>query len=227
MDERRLCARRFGPVRRDHFNAGGDCHLLIVSKSEKKLYELYKANQTSAGLESACLVVWDLTKQYGDSLRGEQCTSVDAAGLPVSAFMVSADEVKSGAVNHALRFILPNENMQRRVYVHPATHAGAPSNPSAHAPPYGVRFRLKASFDESKLATEVARVIARALKKYGMVLSDGGNIPVTIQNDRFTQAKWADVGVDTLSLSRLLVTDFEVVGLGARIPLTYQCVPTP
>jgi len=105
----------------------------------------YQANRTSAGLEATCLVVWNLTKQYGEKLRGEQCTSVDAAGLPVSALMVSADEVKSGSVNHALRFILPNANMQRQVYVRPATHAGAPTNPNAHAPPYGVRFRLKTS----------------------------------------------------------------------------------
>ncbi len=206
---------------------GGDCHLLIISKSEKKVYELYQANMTASGLAAACLVVWDLTKQYPDTLRGEQCTSVDAAGLPVSAFMVSADEVKSGSVNHALRFILPNDHMQRKVYVRPATHAGAPSNVNPHAPPYGVRFRLKASFNEASLPTEGARVIARALKKYGMVLSDGGEIPVTIQSDRFTATKWADVGVTNTSLAALKVTDFEVVDLGARIALTYACVLNP
>lgn len=209
---------------------GGDCHLLIVSRSEKKLYELYQASQAAAGgpVTTLCLVVWDLAKQYPDTLRGDQCTSSDAAGLPVAAFMPSADEVFAGEVKHALRFILPNARMQRQVYVRPATHAGAPSSTNMSAPPYGVRFRLKASFDESTLASPGARVLARALKKYGMVLSDGGNIPLTIQSDRFTTHKWSEVGItDSRALASLQVTDFEVVDLGPRIPLTYNCVRNP
>ncbi len=207
---------------------GGDCHLLVLSGSENKLYELYQGNQLANGtVETACLVVWDLTKHYPDTLRGEQCTSTDAAGLPVSAFMVNANEVFAGEVPHALRFILPNARMQAGVYVHPATHAGGPSGP-ASAPPYGVRFRLKASFDETRLTAPGARVIAKALKKYGMVLSDGGNIPVTIQSDRFTTHKWSEVGiVDSTALSVLTPADFEVVDLGTRIPLTYDCVRNP
>jgi hypothetical protein len=208
--------------------SGGDCHLLVVSRSENKLYELYQGNQLPNGnIETSCLVVWDLTKQYPDTLRGEQCTSTDAAGLPVSAFMVNADEVFAGEVTHALRFILPNARMQAHVYVHPATHAGSPSGPTT-APPYGVRFRLKASFDETTLTAPGARVIAKALKKYGMVLSDGGNLPVTIQSDQFTTHKWSEVGInDAFALGGLTPADFEVVDLGARISLTYNCVRNP
>ncbi len=207
--------------------SGGDCHLLIASRSEHKLYEIYQANQLPNGtMEATCLVVWDLAKQYPDSLRGEQCTSVDAAGLPVAAFMANANEVAAGEVAHALRFILPNARMQAQVYVRPATHAGSPSGP-ATAPPYGVRFRLKASFNEASLSSVGARVLARALKKYGMVLSDGGNVPITIQSDRFTTHKWAEVGLTSHSLDALHPSDFEVVDLGARIALTYDCVRNP
>jgi hypothetical protein len=38
----------------------------------------------------------------------------------------------------------------------------------------GLRVRLKASFDVSKLSPQ-ARVIANALKKYGMILADNGS----------------------------------------------------
>ena len=47
----------------------------------------------------------------------------------------------------------------------------------------GARFRLKASYDMSQL-TPAAQVVARAMQKYGMFLSDGGNIALTAQSDR-------------------------------------------
>jgi hypothetical protein len=58
-------------------------------------------------------------------------------------------------------------------YVHPASHAGAPKNESTYAVSYGSRFRLKSTFNVGALSTS-AQVVARALQKYGMFLSDGG-----------------------------------------------------
>ena len=59
-------------------------------------------------------------------------------------------------------------------YVHPASHAGAPSA-TGTAPIYGNRFRLKANFDDSNFG-DAAKVVIKALKKYGMyyiiVISD-------------------------------------------------------
>ena len=72
-----------------------------------------------------------------------------AAAQASEARIARADEVAAGAVNHALRFILPNPYMRQAAYVHPASHAGSPSSKDPNAPPYGVRFRLKASFDDS------------------------------------------------------------------------------
>ena len=37
--------------------------------------------------------VWDLKKAYPETLRGDQCTSADAAGFPISAMLPTADEV--------------------------------------------------------------------------------------------------------------------------------------
>jgi serine/threonine-protein kinase len=72
--------------------------------------------------------------------------------------------------------------------------------------------------------TPAARVVARAMQKYGMFLSDGGNIALTAQNDADTTAKYADVEFGPHDLQALKVTDFEVVDLGTPIPLTYDCV---
>ncbi len=74
--------------------------------------------------------------------------------------------------------------------------------------PYGARFRLKSSFDASTLSTG-AQVVVAALKKYGMILSDGGTIALTAKSDQFSTTKWTNLG--SHDLSSLQPTDFEMV----------------
>jgi serine/threonine-protein kinase len=204
----------------------GDCHLLVVHQPSKTLYEMWRANIVGGSFLGGCAAVWDLTRAYPATLRGDQCTSADAGGFPIAAMLFSADEVASGAINHAIRFILPNSRMRSGAYVRPASHAGGPSGGS-NLPPYGVRFRLRSDFPMASLPSEGARVVARAMQRYGMILADGGNIALTAQSDRFTTHKWSEVGVDTRALQAIQVADMEVVGMGTPIPLTYDCVRTP
>jgi serine/threonine-protein kinase len=198
-----------------------DCHLIVVDRGNGKLYEVYQANYDKNKLSANLVAVWDLNRVYPPSGRGDQCTSADAAGFPIAPLLFSADELASGSINHAIRFILPNPRIRAGVFVHPATHAGAPRGPDS-APPYGAHFRLKASYDISKL-TPAAQVVARAMQKYGMFLSDGGNIALTAQSDADTTAKYTDVNFGPHDLQALKVTDFEVLDLGKPIRLTYDC----
>lgn len=203
-----------------------DCHVLVVAQDEKKLYELYNSTQTTGGFTALGAFIWDLTKAYPDNLRGDQCTSADAAGFPIGALLPTADEVATGSLNHAIRFILPNARMKAKAYVHPATHAGAPSSTNANAPPYGVRFRLQAAFDETPFnASE--KVVLHAMKTYGMLLSDGGNIALTFGDDRLNTAKWATLGITAQSFTSIGVSSFEVVDLSPEIALTDNCVRNP
>jgi len=204
--------------------ANNDCHMLVVEKDEKKLYEIYNATSTgSSAIGALGAFVWDLTKAYPPSERGDQCTSADAAGFPIAALLPTADEVAAGEVKHAIRFILPNARMKKDVYVHPASHAGGPSSTDANAPPYGVRLRLKSAFDVTTYSAG-EKVILGSLKKYGMLLSDGGNIAFTFADDRTSTAKWADQGITAQSFAAITVDDFDVVDLSAEIPLTDDCV---
>jgi len=200
----------------------GDCHLIVADRSHGKLYEAYAADYDGMKLSSHFLAVWDLNRIYPPSGRGDQCTSADAAGFPIAPLLFNADELAAGSINHAIRFILPNPRMRAGFFVHPATHAGAPRGP-ALAPPMGALFRLKANYDMSQLSP-AAQVVARAMQKYGMYLSDGGNITLSAQDDRDTKVKYADLGFDSHSLFPLQVKDFEVVQLGEPIRLTYNCV---
>ena len=197
----------------------GDCHLIVFDGSAGKLYEMWRANITST-FEGGCLAVWDTRMQYGDTLRGDQCTSADAAGFPIAPLLFTADEVAAGKIDHAIRFILPN-NRVRRGYVRPATH-GTDTTGIANAPAYGVHLRLRADYPIDSLPSEGAKVIARAMQKYGMYHADGGNIALTAQSDRYTTAKW-DGLLDAHDLSALRVEDFEVIDHGAMIDLTLDC----
>ncbi|HVT31512.1 MAG TPA: hypothetical protein VHE32_02615 [Rhodanobacteraceae bacterium] len=214
-------------------NENEDCHLLVVKGNE--LFESYHSNRTSEGLQSQCAVRWDLSRVYPPQGRGEQCTSVDAAGFPVSALLFNADEIyaaiqSQGDIGHAIRFILPNDEMKAGEYVRPATHAGSPRSEDAYSIPYGSRLRLKADFDiDAFSGNEAARALLRTLKKYGMVLADGGNVPLTAEVDTYTTHKWDEpaISFDSHSLFGIEPDDFEVVATDAPIELTYDCVREP
>lgn len=202
-----------------------DCHLIVVDRPHERLYEAYQANYTNGALDAAFLAVWDLNRVYPPSGRGAGCTSADAAGFPIAPLLFNADELANGNINHAIRFILPNSRIRAKVYLRPATHAGAPRGPDS-APPMGAHFRLKSSYDLSQL-NPAAQVVARAMQKYGMFLSDGGNIALTAQSDTDTAAKYADVGFGPHDLRSLKVADFEVVDGGAPIRLPGSCTRNP
>jgi hypothetical protein len=196
----------------------GDCHLLVSDPAGGKLYEMWRANITST-FQGGCLAVWSTGASYSTTLRGDQCTSADAAGFPIAPLLFTADEVKAGHIDHAIRFILPN-NRVKRGYVRPATH-GTSTTGISTAPSYGVHLRLRADYPIANLPPG-AQVVARAMQKYGMYHADGGNIALTAQSDRHTAAKWSGL-LGSTDLAALKVTDFEVIDHGAAITLTGDC----
>ncbi len=200
----------------------GDCHLTVLETEGCELFEMWRANDVLGTFEGGCLAVWDATTVPSD-LRGLSCTSADAAGLPIVPMLVTPLQVRSGTIRHALRFILPNEAVQRFVYVRPATHNpltverhGQPASgpQGTMPPPYGVRLRLRADFDTSGLSPG-AQAMAEALKEYGMFHADGGNVTFIASNDTYAGASWADadidLGPDDLRDAGMAWTDFAVV----------------
>lgn len=217
--------------------SNNDCHLLVVNDDTNVLFEAYNVSKVDAtGVHALCGLNWDLKKVYPRYGRGEHCTSADAAGFPMAPLMLNADEVwaaaQSGAdLGHAIRFILGNNRMAASQYVHPSSHGTtATSDGDANAVPYGSRLRLKAGFNVDGFSSNPAvRAILRSLQKYGMVLSDGGGIPLSAEADNYTTHKWddADIGMDSHSLFGVRPTDFEVVDTGDPMTVTYDCVRTP
>jgi len=148
---------------------GSDHHLLVVNTSTCYLYEIYDVTHNKNGIWSGGSgAIWNLNS---DALRPADCTSADAAGLPMVPGLVRYDEVAAGHINHALRFTANSTNS----YIWPARHltSGTPGVVT-NTPPMGARFRLKASFVISSYPSNM-QVILQAMKTYGIVLADNGS----------------------------------------------------
>ena len=147
---------------------GSDAHVLVVSRSECRLYELFAAaRQGDGSWHAGSGAIFDLRS---NALRPDGWTSADAAGLPIFPGLVRYDEVAAGHIDHAIRFTVSET---QRGYIHPATHF-ASSNTDPNVPPMGARFRMKASYDCSWASREV-QVICAAMKRYGMFVADNGS----------------------------------------------------
>jgi len=197
------------------FDDGGDCHLLVFSPSEDRLYEIYHSTVRSGGeFIGGCEALWDTSAPPPITGRGQQCTSADAAGYPIAPLLVTPQEVQDAIdgvkeISHAVRLILPNDIIRAGVYFSPATHGTNPSG-DANTLPYGGRMRLRADYPLDTLSPAAAAV-ARAMQTYGLLLADGGNIALTMSSDVLSDVKWDDVGFDSFSLEDLKASDFDVI----------------
>lgn len=209
------------------FDDGADCHLLLVSREERRLYEVYRATVRPGerAIVGGCLAIWDTSRVYGAEGRGLYCTSADAAGLPMAPLVFTPEEVRSGVIDHAIRFTLPNDMIRARKFVPPATHGTSTTGPATSIP-YGARLRLRADYPVDSLAP-AAQVVARALQKYGMIHADGGNVALTAQSDAASDVKWADLGLEPRALAAIRATDFDVLDFGAPLDVGGDCARTP
>jgi hypothetical protein len=145
----------------------GDRHVLVVDEETCVLYELYDARpRRDGGWDAGSGAIFDLNS---NALRPQEHTSADAAGLPILPGLVQFEEVRAGAIEHALRF---TAEPTQGAFVWPARHeASSDTNPKL--PPLGQRFRLKAEFDVEGFSSENITIL-NALKTYGMFLADNG-----------------------------------------------------
>ncbi len=153
-------------VQRDKLKEDGDRHAIVVDPTNRVLYEFAQLKKTDAGWQAACAAVFDLKS---NKLRPDGWTSSDAAGLPIFPSIIRYDELKRGAVEHAMRVTVVKT---RRAYVYPATHFASRLT-DENLPRMGERIRLRKDFDTSKCTPEV-KAILEGLKKYGMLVADNG-----------------------------------------------------
>jgi len=146
----------------------GDRHVIVVDRSRCRLYELFAAYPLDGGARwrAGSGAVWSLRS---NRMRPRGWTSADAAGLPILPGLARYHEVRRGSIDHALRF---TARRTRRAFAYPARHfASSLTDPGL--PAMGQRLRLKPGYDISRFPRQ-ARVVLRALQRYGMILADNG-----------------------------------------------------
>jgi hypothetical protein len=177
---------------------GADRHVLVLQRGTCRLYELFAAKRAGSGWTAASGAIFSLRS---NRMRPAEWTSADAAGLPILPGLARYDEVARGAIRHALRFTAPRT---RRAFVYPARHF-ASSLTDPDLPAMGTRVRLKRRVDPRRFPRQ-ARVVVRALQRYGMLLADHGS---SWHISGAPHRRWDN---DQLRmLKRLRGRDFEVV----------------
>jgi hypothetical protein len=150
-------------------SSSGDRHVIVVNKTTCRDYELFAAYPKDGGRHwhAGSGAIFRLRSNH---LRPAGWTSADAAGLPILPGLARYDEVARGQITHALRFTAP---CTAAAYVYPARHEASTCH-GANLPPMGLRVRLKRSVNVAGLPRQ-ARIVAEALKRYGMILADNGS----------------------------------------------------
>jgi hypothetical protein len=181
---------------------GGDRHMLILDRDNRKLYELFALHWDGTQWTAGSGAVFDLNT---NARRPETWTSADAAGLAILPGLVRYDEVfGADEIRHAFRVTVRATNG----YVWPASHR-AGSNPSAL--PMGARLRLKPSKDLSPYPAHIQKIF-RAMQRYGLIVADNGS---DMYISGAFDPRW-DNGVLNPAFRSLTANDFEVIELGWR-----------
>jgi hypothetical protein len=103
-----------------------------------------------------------------------------ASGLPLGAFTIRISELQRGYIDHAINLIIPFP--RANCFSWPANRDDG-NAAGSDIPCEGQRFRLNPSFDTNTLYSPAARTIARAMQKYGLILTDMGGAMVTMAED--------------------------------------------
>jgi hypothetical protein len=150
-------------------NASGDRHAIMVNPHTCTLYELWLAYYHRDGKSTAGSgAIWSLES---NKLRPATWTSADAAGLPILPGLVNYDEVRSGAMDHAIRF---TADCTQESFLWPARHQAGVADDQC--PPMGTRFRLDASFHlPASECSAMCQTVIRTMKTYGLILADNGS----------------------------------------------------
>ena len=186
----------------------GDCHAIVMDTLSGFLYEQWRVMNagTSNPYDGGCLRRWQPSVTHSTLPSDVQCSSADGSGQPMWPLVLTPEDVASGVIGHAIRFTLLNEQLRQKQFMPPATHSSGATSAAAPALPYGAWLRL--SWSDAKIDTWVAAngnnpnvaTILRGLKQHGMIVSDGGHIPLTFANDANRTIKWSDLGINEQSL---------------------------
>lgn len=194
--------------------AGSDAQIIVLDSSRGYEWDLWQVvfENDTVKLSNGSLV--QESEDPGDgSTPADYWTKKNGfkpsrgCGIQYLAMLVRPEEILAGVIEHALS--MPVINTDGDFFVAPATKLEHPDNPTGI--PEGMRFAIDVTDTEieawiSSLPTALpdatrttARIIARALRDYGWIITDTSGSAHWQFEYIGTAPEWVDLGLDTLS----------------------------
>lgn len=151
-----------------------DAHMVILQPSTDRMWEFWGARKTLIdGWHARFGGMMNSVSQDEGYFPSSPGWGATATGLPLIGGLMRISELRAGRVDHVLSLGIPN--VRAEVYAWPAQRSDG-SDTSPRAIPEGTRFRLDPRLDIAKLGLPpVARVMARAAQRYGIIVQDGAS----------------------------------------------------
>lgn len=166
---------------------GTDKQMAVYSPATDQLWEFWIMQRDGAGQWSAC---WGgridhVSQSVGFFSSG---FGASASGLACTGGTILLDDVRKGAINHAINLEIPKPAVYTRVSW-PAQRSDG-SDTDARAIPEGTRLRLDPSVDVNSLGlSPMAAMVAKAAQTYGFIVTDtAGAVAVTTESGAPEQA---------------------------------------
>jgi hypothetical protein len=220
-----------------------DGHISIIDPFQNILWEMSRFKGIyNNSVDCSTFNIWDLTGTgVGDPNEGLRAKARGGrgSGFPIIAGLIRPEEVQSGEIRHALCFTF--DSVKRNTFHYPACRSDGKAD-LFDAPAEGMLFQLnpelsEADFDSWGLS-QGAKVVARALQKYGMYLCDcGGPMALQLQlldkDVNVSRQKWDEkapglystIKYIPTSQLRLLYTGDPVSGHPANVVTTPLITP--
>lgn len=169
----------------DFSGSNQDNELVVYQPETDTLWEFYKFNYNAFGQPQAnfggrITQVSQNPGHFTDPPTGPgKGYGAAATSIPLLAGLQRIDELQRGSIDHVVMFDVANINAGFCRW--PAQRSDGSNGAIAGLPtsqpiPEGLRFRLPASLDVDALPgmSDYGRIVAKAVQRYGMVLTDRG-----------------------------------------------------
>jgi hypothetical protein len=140
-----------------------------------------------------------------------------ACGFPLTAGLITVDEMQHGSIDHALAIAYPH--IRSRYYTPPASTAQVTTGGAQpdRGVPCGGRIQLDPSLNlDSMGLTPSGKIVARALQKYGAFVGDySGAVSLYADASPTAQAAWKQGLLDTYEIKdQVGISQFRVLEIG-------------
>ena len=210
-----------------------DGHICIIDPFRNLAYEMSRFSRLTDGTPTCTTFnVWNLEERgYGDPNEGQrwQLRGGRGSGFPLIAGLLRPEEIEAGEVRHALVFSYTQNRLAddgSSIFLPPACRSDG-RYPGAAYPIEGMRLQLDPTLTEQDFdawgLTPAARIVARALQRYGMFLGDNGGAmavyPQLLQADGDANAAEWERRFPGLfgAVARIPTSRFRVIDTGTPI----------